>query len=289
MRLLVSETEHTERSAATYYQWAMPGGAVVESSLLHMHGRGVPYVVCLPSSIGCRMGCAFCAMPRMRAAEPLSISALWDVLMYSLDAAGNPGCFQVSFMGQGEPFDAGSSVKEFCGKVHRSYPNAMIGISTVGVAKGILSLGHLPWAQKVRLQLSVHALPPQKRQRVVRAEGEFPIAVALEAARQFGEQSGQRCCLAYVLIKDVNDAERDAGLLADVAEGGPFYVKVIELNPPPEGAFAPSPAERRERFLDVLASAGVEARYFRSLGRAVGAGCGQTRLGSTSRRSVVRC
>jgi len=280
MQLVLTERQHTEQSWAVYYQWALPSGESVESSVLYIGGRGIPHVVCLPNTIGCRMGCTFCAVQRAEFIRPIDAGALWQILHFSLQEMGYPAQFQVSFMGQGEPFDNAENLERFCVHLHTVFPSAIVGLSTVGVASGMLRLLEQPWATKVKLQLSVHAVPAGKRREIIPAEEHFPLEQALPAARRFAEMCGKPCCLSCVLLNGVNDDAEDAEQLAAVAKSGAFYVKISRLNPHSSCPYAPSPPEREAAFCAALRSHGVDVHIFQSIGTAIKVGCGQTRLPS---------
>lgn len=263
---------------ATYCLWETPSAELVESSVLHLEYRSIPWVICLPSSVGCSMGCQICAISRTPRPKSLSHSELLAILRYSLSIAGSPDQFQATFMGQGEPLCQRESVFAFCSLVCRDFPTATIGISTVGVSNGIRALTEEFWANRVKLQLSVHACPSDKRRMIIPAEKEFPIAEAIHAAAVFSRRRATRCCINYVLLDHVNDSEDDAELLASMASSRYFYVKLAAFNTFPGCVYSASSPDRVAAFGKVLQLRGIETHVFQSVGTMVGAGCGQTRL-----------
>ncbi len=252
---------------------------MVESSVLFISDRAIPWVFCMPSSVGCQMGCRICAMPQSREPRPLTKQELWAILEHSLGMAGHIETFQVSFMGQGEPLLNTANVFDFCSELLQLFPDATVGISTVGVADAIRELGRQSWAGSAKLQLSLHAWPSIKRQQITPAEEEYPVEHAVAEAGKFARKWGTRCCLNCVLLKDTNDSESDARSIAQVAEPDAFYVKVSEYNPEPHRPFLPATEARTQQFCDVLRGYKIAVHRFRSVGTKIGAGCGQTRLG----------
>jgi 23S rRNA (adenine2503-C2)-methyltransferase len=186
--------------------------------------------------------------------------------------------FQVSFMGQGEPLLNEDSVFEFCGELCRVCPEVIIGISTAGIAGGIAALSRQAWAEQVKLQISLHWWPANKRQKIVPAEVLYPVEDALCEARRMGKKWRKRYGLNCVLLDGINDSAEDAQRIAEVAASGPFYVKVSEFNPYEGCVFAPARYERVERYCEIVRANNIDVHRFRSIGTAIGAGCGQTRL-----------
>ena len=289
MRPIEQKRQNEGNSWARYFLWSTLDGHLVESSLLYMHGRELPYVVCLPSAVGCRMGCRFCAMPRVASPRPLSHEYLWELLQYSLNEIPSGQEFQVTFMGQGEPFENLANLTVFCSRIDKTYPTAMIGISTVGIAEGIEALSDFSWSNKVKLQLSLHALPPSKRAMIIPAENFHPILLAIEAARGFVERTSTKCCLNYLLINKLNDSQDDALLVSELMNKGGFYLKVSRLNPTSHTLIERTPLSQEHIFCETIRARGREVHLFESLGAGIGAGCGQTGLCTSQDRGSDLC
>jgi 23S rRNA (adenine2503-C2)-methyltransferase len=142
----------------------------------------------------------------------------------------------------------------------------------------IEKLSGFTWANNVRLQISLHAWPSEKRLKIIPMESHFPINKAIESARLFALKTGRQCCLNIVLIADFNDAVDDAIQISKLALSGPFYVKISELNPNPLSSFSPASNDKVNSFGEILKQRGVKVKYFKSIGSSIGVGCGQTRL-----------
>lgn len=63
MRLIARKEAAEGASHATYLLWEKTEAGLIESSLLYIHGRRIPSVCCLPSTVGCPVGCLLCSMP----------------------------------------------------------------------------------------------------------------------------------------------------------------------------------------------------------------------------------
>jgi len=202
----------------------------------------------------------------------------FDMTHHVLSKHSHGRPFQISFIGQGEPLINCDNIFSFCDKAVGHWPDVVFGISTIGIAEGIYALAACEWARRVKLQISIHALPKDKRLRIVRAEQDYPIQHAMEAAKHFATTTGRTVYLSYVPLHEVNDGEDDAELLADLAKAGPFCVKITEYNPSPESPYLPAKQEAMSAFCACLDKREVPYYCFRSIGAPYGIGCGQSRL-----------
>lgn len=280
MRLVFRTSEQIGHSSATYLLWETWAHGLVESSILYLHGREVPWVFCLPSSVGCSLGCRICAMPSTSSPEPLEKDDLIAVLRYSIRYSRTPQ-FQVSFMGQGEPLLNVQNIFDFCAQLYRDFPQVTIGISTVGISTGIRALASQDWVERVKLQISLHALPKEKRSAIIPAENRYPVSEAILEVQKLCYRLRRRCALNCTLLDGINDSPHDAIQIAEIAANGPFYVKVSEFNPHRKCPFVPASSAHMDTYCQSLEANKVEVHRFRSIGTNIGAGCGQTRLSSS--------
>lgn len=278
MRLITSKRERSGHSLARYLLWETANSGLIESSILYLHGRNVPWVFCLPSSAGCRQGCLICAMPQDNSPNLLDKHELWEIFEYSRMQVGGLGMFQVSFMGQGEPLLNRKNIFGFCADLCKSFPEATIGISTVGIAEGIRAMSFEKWAEQVKLQLSLHWWPPDKRKQIIPSEKEYPAEKALLESARFAKKWGKKCSLNCVLLRGINDGVDDAQQIAKIAANGPFYVKISEFNPHENCIYSAATEKQITKYCETIMENDVVVHRFRSIGTSIGAGCGQTKL-----------
>lgn len=265
-------------SSGTYYLWEHKEVGKVESSLLYLHDRSPQWVLCLPSSWGCHLACSFCSVPESSTLNRLSTNAFRTIAEHTLSEQMHGRPLQISFLGQGEPLLNRDNVFEFCSEVTHKWSDLRIGISTIGIAEGIRELAQQPWANRVKLQLSVHALPGEKRKRILSAETDYPIQEALAQSSRYSLMTKSKVFLNYVMLRGVNDSEQDANELIRVAQSGSYCVKISEYNPSAGSVYSPSTEEATQAFCTHLKKAGVEHYIFLSIGTDHGIGCGQSRL-----------
>ena len=242
--------------------------------------------VCLSTQVGCAMGCVFCAS-RAAAGSVRNLSA-WEILGQVL-AASLPGerATNVVFMGSGEPLLNYESVIEAArainDPVRMNLAARHVAISTVGVVEGIRRLAGE--GLQMKLAISLHAADPALRRRLVPAEGRWPLAEVLGAAREYSRRVRLPVTLEYALIDGVNDSPADARALARLAKGAGAKVNLIALNPVPGGRYGSPGREACLRFLGLVKGAGARATFRNPRGLDIEGACGQLRAKRKRRRA----
>jgi len=97
----------------------------------------------------------------------------------------------------------------------------------------------------------------------------------LAAARDFPLRNREKLTFEYVLLDEVNDAERNARELVELLRGLRAKVNLIALNPGPGIDFRTPEEKRVLRFQSILTAAQVPAFIRRPRGRDIYAACGQ--------------
>ena len=224
----------------------------VRIPLLHRAGDE-KYIVCVSSQVGCAMGCAFCATGKMGFRRNLAAWEIVDQVMQVRDGSPYP-VRGVVFMGQGEPLlnyervmQAAEVMSDPCGLAINA---RAITISTVGIAPMIRR--YTAERRPYRLIVSLTAADTQKRRTLLPVEAAHPLPELMAAAREYQQATGQRLTLAWTLLKGVNTGEADAAALAELVDGLPVIVDLIDVNDA-SGEFAPPDEQEREAFRDALA------------------------------------
>ena len=229
------------------------------------------------------MGCVFCATGQMGLQRDLSVGECIEQVIFCarrLRQLGQP-LSNVVFMGMGEPLQNLDAVLAACDELHRDAPGLgisarQIAISTAGWVPGITRLADHPLP--VRLAISLHAADDQTRGALMPINARYPIANLLAECRRYCDRTGRRVFIEYLLLEGVNDSPADAHRLADLLRDGRFHVNLIEYNPT-DGDYRASSRDRRERFVNALEDAGIQASVRRSRGADVDAACGQLAAG----------
>jgi 23S rRNA (adenine2503-C2)-methyltransferase len=233
------------------------------------------YVVCVSSQVGCALGCEFCATGRIGFRRNL---AAWEIVdqVIKIQADSRHPVRGVVFMGMGEPMlnydrvvQAAKIFSESCGM---AIGGKAITISTAGIVPGIRRFtreGHI-----YRLVVSLNSADPVRRRELMPVEKVHPLPELMSALREYHEATGRRIVLAWTMMAGVNTRDEDAQMLADLMDGLPVKLDLIDVNDP-TGYFRAPSVDELNAFRDALtAKLGVPVGRRYSGGRDIHAACG---------------
>lgn len=230
---------------------------------------------CLSSQVGCALGCEFCATGLGGFDRNLTAGEI--VGQYLMLQSLTPRrVSHVVFMGMGEPlqnYDAVlKSVRLLHDEIGLSYRH--ITISTVGIVPGIdrLARERLP----IHLAVSLHSPFDEVRSSLMPVNRKWPIAVLLEASRNYVAATGRKITFEYLLIHEITDTEEQAAALAKLVKGFPCLVNLIPFNQVDTARGFSRPSRNRvRRFRMILESEGVNVSQRMERGHDIAAACGQ--------------
>ena len=256
----------------------LPDGNAIETVLMH-HDYG--YSVCVSSQAGCDMHCAFCASGLNGAVRNLTVAEILTQV-YVFNAQLYPQQERVSrvvVMGSGEPmlnFDAVFGALQFLHQTdvaNISYRN--MTVSTCGIVPGIERMQAL--GLPISLAVSLHAVKPDLRTELMPVNKGYPFPDVIAAAERYARSSGRQVTYEYILLRDMNDSDADAELLAEYLRYKEAGVNLIPVNPIPEKGFYRPDKKRIERFLSILQRHRIHATVRKEMGKDINAACGQLR------------
>ena len=256
--------------------WALPDAVTVETVLMHYPDRTT---VCVSTQAGCAMACGFCATGQAGFDRNLTTGEIVEQVVRAGRAARESGrrLGNVVVMGMGEPL---ANYERVWGAVERLHDDVGISarrltLSTVGIVPGIKRVAreHLP----VNLAVSLHAANDALRDELVPINRRYPLAVLLDACREYLDAKGRRLSFEWALIDGVNDRPSDAAELAVVAKPLGAHVNLIPLNPTPGYPTRGTPVARVRGFRRELIDLGVNATVRQNRGTDIDAACGQLR------------
>jgi 23S rRNA (adenine2503-C2)-methyltransferase len=277
---LTTATESvTDRGDTRKWLWRLHDGALIESVLMHYRDRST---VCVSTQAGCAMACGFCATGQAGFDRNLSTGEIVEQVIRAARAARPRRLSNVVFMGMGEPL---ANYDRVWGAVRRLHDDVGISarhltLSTVGIVPGIkrLATEDLP----VNLAVSLHAANDELRNELVPINKRYPLDVLLAACRAYLDAKNRRLSFEWALIAGVNDRDRDAVELAEIARSLHAHVNLIPLNPTAEYDTPGSPPERVRAFRDLLNNLGANATVRQNRGTSIDAACGQLRATAVS-------
>jgi len=252
--------------------------------------------LCISSQVGCTLTCTFCHTGTQRLVRNLTAGEIVGQFALARDALGlwpasraTDKLTNVVMMGMGEPlynFDnVAKALRIVMDGDGLSMSRRRVTLSTSGVVPGIRRCGE---ELGVMLAISLHAVRDELRDELVPINRKWPIAVLLDACREYRAASNaRRITFEYVMLKDVNDSPADARELIRLIEGIPSKINLIPFNPWPGVAFECSSDRTIERFVGILRDRGAVATIRSPRGRDIFAACGQLKSDSVHKRARV--
>ena len=129
----------------------------------------------------------------------------------------------------------------------------------------------------ITLTLSLHAPNNEIRSSMMPVNDKWGVNEAIEACKNYAQQTGRRVSFEYTLINGVNDTEECAKELASKLSGILCHVNLIPVNDVEERGNVRSTDKSIKNFCETLYSLGINATIRRTLGSDINASCGQLR------------
>ena len=279
----------TDDGKTIKFLWKLFDGALVESVLMRYSNR---ITLCISSQAGCGMNCPFCATGQAGLTRNMSAAEIVDqvVRANSAIAAGELGkqkhegerVSNIVFMGMGEPLANYNPLMSAVRTMLAEQPDGLgmsarnITVSTVGLVPGIKKLADEDL--QLTFALSLHAPDDELRDELIPVNSKWQVDEALDAARAYFDKTGRRVSIEYALIKDMNDHDWRAQLLADKlnARGkGWVHVNPIPLNPTPGSVWTASSEKQTQSFVSILEDNGIPTTLRDTRGKEIDGACGQ--------------
>ena len=179
-------------------------------------------------------------------------------------------------MGMGEPLlnmsNVLKSIDLLTSKEGQGLSPQRITLSTAGIIEGIRKLADLGF--KPGLAVSLHSADPHKRIHLMPVTEHNPLDKLQEVLKYYHQQTGDRVTFEYLLLKDINDSQRDAEILAAYCRAFPVKINLIEFNAT-DSPFQRSEPESVKRFIQFLESRNMVVNLRHSRGKDIAAACGQ--------------
>jgi 23S rRNA (adenine2503-C2)-methyltransferase len=256
-------------------------GELVEAVGIPYQGR---FSCCVSTQIGCPVGCLFCAtgasgFKRNLAAGEIvdQVLAVGDYARSKKPLAEDGRVSHVVFMGMGEPLLNYDATLAAVRLVNSEFNIGMrnITLSTIGYVPGIYRLAGEDL--QLTLAISLHAADDALRRKLVPGMTRYSLQEIVDACKHYFRETKRRVTFEYCLLKDINDGQVDAAMLAAMLQGLSCHVNVIPFNSFKGGGFHASEAARIAAFCRVLEEADIAVTKREQRGEGIEAACGQLR------------
>jgi len=266
------KAEAKSKDKSVKYLLEMPDKSLVET--VHMPEAKGRLTVCVSSQIGCSLGCKFCATAMLGFGRNLSVSEILSQVYLSKDVSN------VVFMGMGEPFlnydNVIKSIEFLNSENGLNIGARKITVSTAGIPSGIRKFSELNW--QVRLAVSLNSADEKKRSELMPITNKYSLKSLKEAIIYYQMKTKRRITFEYIMLKGVNDTEKDLLDLLSFVEGIDANINLIPYNKNEFTPFSPSDNPKIDEFIFKLKNKNIEAVKRVSHGQDVNAACGQLAL-----------
>ncbi|MDM8530534.1 23S rRNA (adenine(2503)-C(2))-methyltransferase RlmN [Anaerolineales bacterium HSG25] len=251
-------------------------GREIEAVLMRYEKR---QTLCISTQIGCAMGCPFCATGQMGFMRNLTAGEIVaQVLHYARQLSQEKRhVTNIVFMGMGEPLANYAQTWQAIRRLNDSSGFNLgarhMTVSTVGLVPAIRRMSKEP--EQIGLAVSLHAPTDELRDTLIPINKRYPIAMLMDALRDYIATTKRRITFEYALMDNLNDSDEQADQLADLVKDMLCHINLIPLNPTPDSPWSGSPDERVYKFRDRLQTAGVPTTVRVRRGIDIAAGCGQ--------------
>jgi 23S rRNA (adenine2503-C2)-methyltransferase len=266
------------RDGTVKYGFRLQDNNYIEAVLIPEEGRNT---LCVSTQVGCAMGCEFCLTGSIGFKRNLTpgeiVGQVVRVRDWLLDTPGTtPGLNNLVFMGMGEPlanFDnLLVSLEILLEQRGLDFSERRVTVSTCGLVPKIIELGQ---KTKVNLAVSLHSVDDAVRSKLMPINKKYPVSELLEACRNFPMPKRKRIMFEYILIRDLNDSEADARMLAKKLRGIPCKINLLPYNESAGLPFRRPADETIALFQQILWDAGYTVMVRSSRGADISAACGQ--------------
>jgi len=262
----------SQKDISEKFLFQLSDGEKIETVLMW---EGKRVTICLSTQVGCPLGCTFCATGEMGFKRNLTAGEIIDQMI----ALGDRHITHVVLMGMGEPLlnydHTIKAVRIINNEMGLSIAGKRITLSTAGIPPMIEKLAEEKL--KVRLAISLNAPTDNIRSELMPINKKYPLKVLLDAVKHFIKETRRGVTFEYVVIKDVNDSEKDALELSKLIRGVRCKINLIPYNPVPDLPYRKPSEEEILAFRDYLYPRCPPVTLRRSRGEDILAACGQLR------------
>jgi 23S rRNA (adenine2503-C2)-methyltransferase len=260
---------------STKFLLALPDKETIESVLIRDKGKNT---ICISAQVGCPLGCLFCATGYMGYKRNLTAGEIVDQVLQVKPYINRGEILNnVVYMGMGEPLlnyhNVTKSLKILTSDFGVCISPKRITLSTAGLVPQIYHLADE--GVKVKLAISLHAPDEELRKKLMPVTNKHSLKDLLAAAKYYAKQVGHRVTFEYILIKGVNDSEKQAMQLARLIANIPCKINLIMYNPIPDAPFERPALEQAQKFREILYPRAPAVTLRISKGVDIAAACGQ--------------
>lgn len=232
--------------------------------------------VCISSQVGCKFGCSFCATGKMGYIRNLEVYEIVSEILLIQQSTGQR-VTNVVYMGMGEPFDNYDNVIKSADILSDDRGLAIgtrkITISTSGHCEGIER--YTKEDVRYKLAVSLHSPFDDVRVKMMPINNRYNIKTLFETLKKYTEKSKRKVVFEYILLRGVNDRDKDVTELKKLLSSLPSKLNLIRFHPHDKAIFEKTDRLRENQFYNKLRTPQFPVVFRQSRGEDIDAACGQ--------------
>jgi 23S rRNA (adenine2503-C2)-methyltransferase len=279
-QLTLVNTQTSSSTHTTKFVFECEDGSLIESVLIPDQER---LTLCLSTQVGCPLDCQFCATGQMGYKRNLSVFEIIDQFIQASKYSNRP-ITNIVYMGMGEPFlnyeNTLKSLSIFSSDLAFDISAKKITVSTAGIPDKIIDFAHQPF--KGKLAFSLHSTDEEIRSLIMPINKKYSLKQNIEALEYFYKQTKRRITFEYILLKGVNDSDKDVQGLVKLSRRIPSKINIIPFNSiahtNPKGIGAtlqPTSQEEFDEFVEKLRRNNLTVFVRNTKGSDIAGACGQ--------------
>ena len=237
--------------------------------------EGKRLTLCVSSQVGCALGCKFCLTGTVGRIRNLNTPEIIDQILYVNSKCEKP-VTNIVFMGMGEPLD---NLDNLVNSIRILTDEGCVGMSpkriTVSTSGLVPQIDELAKRLSVNLSVSLNASNDKTRDEIMPINKKYPIEKLIRSAVKFPMPKRKLLTFEYVLLRDINDSDRNASELVNLLKGIQCKINLIPFNEAYPLAYNTPEDKRVLSFQRILTDAGINAKIRKNRGRDILGACGQ--------------
>ena len=232
--------------------------------------------LCFSTQVGCPMECSFCATGKEGFTRNLEALEIYMQILLAQKEA-DLRITNLLAMGQGEPFlnfDAVVTALELCNCANNLNISARhICVSTCGIIDKIDQFSTIN--KQYTLAISLHSARQSVRNIIMPKQANQDLKKLKKSLLSYVNKTKRRVTLEYIMLKDINDSEKDLKALQDFCKGLLCHVNLLFFNSVDGVELSGSKAKTLKFWEHELTKHGIDASIRTPRGNDIFGACGQ--------------
>jgi len=227
--LIYIDSETSGETGTKKFIFETNDGNKIESVIIPEAKRNT---LCISTQVGCPLDCKFCATGLMGYKKNLTAGEIFDQYLLAAKDFGKENLTNIVFMGMGEPLlNYDSTLKSlliFSEELTTGISIKKITVSTAGIPHRIKDLSDS--GLKPKLAFSLHSCFDDIRSKIMPINQKYNLKENIEALKYYTQSTNSRITFEYIMLKGINDTERDLKALIKLCKSIPSKVNIIPFN-----------------------------------------------------------